>query len=326
MAPAQKWTSHSVIAGAGAGLVSSVITCPLDVVKTKLQAQRTAQGGAGYLGITGTLRHILLRDGFSGLYRGLGPTLLGYLPTWAIYFAVYDSVKGWLSDARELNGSHAHPEHHVQDPWAVHLLAAMAGGATGTVCTHPLWVIKTRFMTQPPTETRYRHTVDAFLTIYRTEGPRAFYRGMVPSLLGITHVAVQFPLYEYLKSWFARRRNVGTSSLSSAEILLCSSISKMTASVATYPHEVIRTRLQVQKHLLAKAQGINGAPLIPESHPQRYKGVIKTGAKIIADEGWRGLYKGLSINLVRTVPNSAITLLTYELIMRHLSKLPPENG
>lgn len=32
-------------------------------------------------------------DGFRGLYRGLGPTIFGYLPTWAIYFTVYDKVK-----------------------------------------------------------------------------------------------------------------------------------------------------------------------------------------------------------------------------------------
>lgn len=38
-------------------------------------------------------------------------------------------------------------------------------------------------------------------TIFRTEGWRAFFRGLFPSLLGITHVAVQFPLYEYLKRW-----------------------------------------------------------------------------------------------------------------------------
>lgn len=43
-----------------------------------------------------TVRDILLRDGVRGLYRGLGPTMLGYLPTWAIYFTVYDGVKGWL--------------------------------------------------------------------------------------------------------------------------------------------------------------------------------------------------------------------------------------
>lgn len=107
----------------------------------------------------------------------------------------------------------------------LHIGAAMAAGATGTIVTNPIWVIKTRFMvcyqlqqylsrldssflhvhfaqTQPPHETRYRHTLDAFITIYRREGIGAFYRGLVPSLLGVSHVAVQFPLYEELKVWF----------------------------------------------------------------------------------------------------------------------------
>lgn len=35
--------------------------------------------------------------------------------------------------------------------------------------------------------------------------------------------------------------------LSTPTILLCSAASKMTASIATYPHEVVRTRLQIQK-------------------------------------------------------------------------------
>lgn len=29
------------------------------------------------------------------MYRGLGPMLLGYLPTWAVYMSVYDSSKGY---------------------------------------------------------------------------------------------------------------------------------------------------------------------------------------------------------------------------------------
>jgi len=53
--------------------------------------------------------------------------------------------------------------------------------------------------TQSRSERRYRHTLDAAVTIFRNEGIRAFYRGLLPSLLGITHVAVQFPLYEKLK-------------------------------------------------------------------------------------------------------------------------------
>lgn len=48
---------------------------------------------------------------------------------------------------------------------------------------------------------RYRHTLDAVRTIYRTEGLQAFYKGLTPSLMGVSHVAVQFPLYEQLKIW-----------------------------------------------------------------------------------------------------------------------------
>lgn len=49
--------------------------------------------------IIGTLKRIRLEEGFRGLYRGLGPTVVGYLPTWAIYFTVYDYCKiAWAKD------------------------------------------------------------------------------------------------------------------------------------------------------------------------------------------------------------------------------------
>ncbi|TDL23179.1 mitochondrial NAD transporter [Rickenella mellea] len=316
-----RWTVNSMIAGAGGGLVSSVATCPLDVVKTKLQAQRASHGERHYRGVLDTVKFILRHDGLRGLYRGLGPTILGYLPTWAIYFAVYDGIKtrfgGETPGSTNVRG-HIYPAAQVkgyqpimrEHPWSLHILSAMVAGAASTTATNPLWVIKTRFMTQPHGEVRYRHTLDAFLTIYRTEGPRAFYRGLFPSLLGITHVAVQFPLYEQLKIW--AQRDSGKP-LTSGSILVCSGIAKMTASVATYPHEVVRTRLQTQRRLLEDMK----APRDPNVAP-RHGGLIHTTKKIIRLEGWRGLYKGLSVNLIRTVPNSAVTMLTYELMMRWL--------
>ncbi|TFK48698.1 mitochondrial NAD transporter [Heliocybe sulcata] len=307
--------TNSMIAGAGGGLVASVATCPLDVIKTKLQAQQTAHGAHGYLGVIGTVKAILKRDGLKGLYRGLGPTVLGYLPTWAIYFAVYDGIKGYFGEGPSGQGQRGHfyPAPHPkgyqpamrEHPWTLHILSAMIAGATSTAATNPLWVIKTRFMTQSSEEVRYRHTLDAAIRIYQNEGIRAFYRGLLPSLLGIIHVAVQFPLYEKCKVW---ARGDSSQPLSSKSILLCSAASKMTASVVTYPHEVVRTRLQTQRRLLADRHAALA-----------YAGLVQTTRNIVTEEGWRGLYKGLSINLFRTVPNSAVTMLTYELLMRWLS-------
>lgn len=96
---------HSMVSGAGAGLVASVVTCPLDVLKTALQASRVHSGAAEYEGVQKTAARIWRQSGVRGFYRGLGPTLAGYLPTWGIYFTVYDLVKDrlgtWAQDPGE---------------------------------------------------------------------------------------------------------------------------------------------------------------------------------------------------------------------------------
>lgn len=82
----------------------------------------------------------------------------------------------------------------------------------------------------------------------------------------------------------------------------------MTASITTYPHEVVRTRLQTLR--LPRDPGSeNNTP-----SAKKRVSLVRTIQKILKHEGWRGLYKGLSINLLRTVPNSAVTMLTFVVI------------
>ena len=85
--------------------------------------------------------------------------MLGYLPTWAIYFAVYDGIKTVFGDPPD-GSLHSKPNERLypaaqvkgyqpvirEHPWSLHILSAMTAGATSTICTNPLWVIKTRFM------------------------------------------------------------------------------------------------------------------------------------------------------------------------------------
>ena len=86
--------------------------------------------------------------------------MLGYLPTWAIYFAVYDGIKTAFGSPPvaiagvKSSGERIYPAAQVkgyqpvirEHPWSLHILSAMTAGATSTICTNPLWVIKTRFM------------------------------------------------------------------------------------------------------------------------------------------------------------------------------------
>ncbi|KAJ2776181.1 hypothetical protein H4R18_005803 [Coemansia javaensis] len=285
------WPLKSSIAGAGAGCVSAVATCPLDVVKTRLQYQGVLQerhcGFRPYRGTLDTLRRIAAEEGVRGLYRGLAPMMMGYLPTWAIYFAVYESLK------RELSGALRLPAGQT----GVQVAAAMGAGATTSLVTNPIWVLKSRFMTQSAyTDYRYTSMWHAVRVIRAAEGWRGFYKGLGSSLLGVGHVAVQFPLYEHLKRLLDADAG---QQLDSSRILLASATAKMVASSATYPHEVVRTRLQNQT-----------------ARPYKYTGIAHAVRLIYAEEGLCAFYRGLSTNLIRTVPASMITLLTYELLVR----------
>jgi solute carrier family 25 (mitochondrial folate transporter), member 32 len=122
-------SQFNATAGAIGGFTAGIATCPLDVIKTKLQAQggfAAIQKGRHvghhkvYEGLVGTARVIWREEGLRGMYRGLGPIIMGYLPTWAVWFTVYNNSKVYLrqyqsmfsrgSSKVEWRGCGSHPE------------------------------------------------------------------------------------------------------------------------------------------------------------------------------------------------------------------------
>ncbi|XP_019451378.1 PREDICTED: nicotinamide adenine dinucleotide transporter 1, chloroplastic-like [Lupinus angustifolius] len=295
-APISKGLLCNAGAGAAAGVIAASFVCPLDVIKTRLQVGVPQLPNATVKGslIVGSLEQIVQREGLRGMYRGLGPTVLALLPNWAVYFTIYEQIKSLLSSSDESCCLSV----------GANVVAASGAGVATTFATNPLWVVKTRLQTQGirPGVVPYKSTLSALRRISCEEGIRGLYSGLVPALVGVSHVAIQFPTYEKIKFYLAKQDEKAMEELGACEVAIASSVSKFFASTLTYPHEIIRSRLQEQGHHSEK----------------RYSSATDCVRKVFQQEGISGFYRGCAINLLRTIPAAAITFTSFEMINRFL--------
>ena len=138
----------------------------------------------------------------------------------------------------------------------MHLIAAAESSILTLTLTNPLWVVKTRlclqygknyYSTNLSSDKIYRSTFDAFHKIYKYEGIRGLYKGYVPGLFGVTHGSLQFMAYEELRKVCEKNRDSKYIPRSdNLKYIFCAALSKLFASIITYPYQGARARLQDQ--------------------------------------------------------------------------------
>lgn len=94
-------------------------------------------------------------------------------------------------------------------------------------------------------------------------------------------------------------------------------LASVAAKTGVFPLDLVRKRLQVQ----GPTRGRYGRGNIPVS-----KGVGATMRGIVRAEGVRGLYRGLTVSLVKAAPASAVTMWTYERALRVLKEMEDEKA
>ncbi|EFJ31049.1 hypothetical protein SELMODRAFT_89008 [Selaginella moellendorffii] len=165
------------VAGFGTGALQTLILTPVELVKIKLQIQRSLKGCSKSANLHGPLqvaRKITQTEGLRGLYRGLGITLIRDAPAHAVYFSSYEFLREKLHPSCRKNGGES----------ILTLLTAggFAGALSWIVC-YPFDVIKTRLQSQGPgAEMRYTGIVDCLRTSVREEGRGVLWRGLGTAL------------------------------------------------------------------------------------------------------------------------------------------------
>ncbi|TQN69874.1 putative mitochondrial carrier, partial [Colletotrichum shisoi] len=321
---AKSWV-HFVAGGVG-GMTAATLTAPLDVLKTRLQSdfyqaqlRASHQARAQAVGTMSPFRAAVfhLRETFQilgsvykiegprALFKGLGPNLVGVIPARSINFYTYGNGKRLIAE---------YGNDGNESAW-VHLSAGLLAGITTSTVTNPIWLVKTRLQLDKNVaqqkgglhRRQYRNSMDCIKQVLRTEGFTGLYKGMSASYLGVAESTLQWVLYEQIKNRLAAREERIVAS-GRVKTLWDQTVdwmgnagaaggAKLVAAILAYPHEVARTRLR-------QAPLANGQ--------LKYTGLWQCFRVVWIEEGFMGLYGGLTPHLMRTVPSAAIMFGMYE--------------
>ncbi|CAA0811230.1 Mitochondrial substrate carrier family protein [Striga hermonthica] len=273
-----------LIAGGVAGAASRTATAPLDRLKVILQVQ-TTQASIGP-----AVRNIWKEGGILGFFRGNGLNVLKVAPESAIKFYTYELLKGFVGDENGNVGT------------VGRLVSGGLAGAVAQTSIYPMDLVKTRLQTYACESGSVPSLWKLSRDIWVQEGPRAFYRGLVPSLLGIIpYAGIDLTAYETLKD-MSRKYILQDGEPGPVVQLGCGTVSGALGATCVYPLQVVRTRMQAQRSGAGTA----------------YSSMSDVFWRTYNREGLRGFYKGLFPNLLKVVPAASITYLVYEAMKKSL--------
>ncbi|CAD5116933.1 DgyrCDS5773 [Dimorphilus gyrociliatus] len=193
--PMKEKLINNVFCGVVAGVVSSCIANPTDVLKVRMQAQSK---DTRKISLINAFRDIARKEGIGGLWRGVGPTANRAAVVAGVELPVYDVCKKHIINHTPLG-----------DNVYNHFISSSIAGLAGAIASNPIDVVKTRLMNQRKLRVVsvqggvgapviYNSSMDCILQTVKTEGILALYKGFIPNWLrlGPWNIIVSFKNYK----------------------------------------------------------------------------------------------------------------------------------
>jgi len=185
-------------------------------------------------------------------------------------------------------------------PRTTSLFAGSLAGVTAVAVTYPLDTVRARMALQQEGMTKgayqYRGMLDALIKIPQHEGVVGLYRGMAATVTGAApYTGLKFCAYETFKISLQGLLGVEEKDLPAYLRVGAGATAGLVALTIVYPFDVIRRRMQTHRGSAA------------------YTSIVSAFQTIYAQEGLKnGLYRGLSLNYLKTLPNVAIYMSLYD--------------
>ncbi|KAI0803381.1 mitochondrial carrier [Xylaria sp. FL0064] len=299
------------LAGAGGGVLSMILTYPLITLSTRAQVE-SKRAETDFLA---AVKRIVAREGVSGLYAGLDSAVFGISVTNFVYYYWYEWTRAFFEQAAARAGRASKKLTTAESMMA----GALAGSAT-VILTNPIWVVNTRMTTRresleasrelvvegsgasavpagkpakPPT------TIGTLLALLREEGPQALFRGVIPALVLVINPILQYTLFEQMKNVYeARRKRNATPTVA----FFLGALGKLFATSITYPYITVKS----QMHVAGNGQK---------------EGMTQAIRRVIKEEGYAGLYKGIGPKVTQSVLTAAFLFAFKDVLYEQTVKL-----
>ncbi|KAG3277531.1 mitochondrial glutathione transporter SLC25A40 isoform X1 [Ictidomys tridecemlineatus] len=306
---------QQILASCTGAILTSLMVTPLDVIKIRLQAQRTPfpkgkcfvysnglmdhmcvceEGGnkawykkpGNFQGTLDAFFKIIRNEGIKSLWSGLPPTLVMAVPATVIYFTCYDQLSAFL---RSKLG-----ENETRIPIVAGIVARF--GAVTVIS--PLELIRTKMQSKKFSYEELHRFVSKKVA---EDGWISLWKGWVPTILrDVPFSAMYWYNYEILKKWLCEK-----SGLYEPTFMInftSGALSGSFAAVATLPFDVVKTQKQTQLWIYERQK------ISMPSHMSTWF-IMKN---IVAKDGLSGLFTGLIPRLIKIAPACAIMISTYE--------------
>ncbi|EDV46719.1 solute carrier family 25 member 40 isoform X2 [Drosophila erecta] len=311
-------------------MVTACFMTPLDVIKTRLQAQQQALlSNKCFLYCNGLMDHICpcgpdtpnpaaakpaprfsgtidafikisRTEGIGTLWSGLSPTLISALPSTIIYFVAYEQFKARFTDIhykymrRPDTSAHDIP---LPIPFLVPLLAGVSARILAVSCVSPVELIRTKMQSQRMTHAEMFGTIRQ---VVQSQGVLGLWRGLPPTILrDVPFSGIYWTCYEYLKSSFGVVEPTFSFSFAAG------AISGSVAATITTPFDVVKTHEQIEF----------GEKFIFSDNPPKQvatKSVAVRLASIYRLGGVPAIFSGLGPRLFKVAPACAIMISSFE--------------